>query len=413
MKIRQIASIFLAFTMLYFSSSTLIFATTIEDFKRALDDCMEKRAKYRKNLPRLRELYQKAIKANKELSLYESRMDKAEKIWQKLSDAHLEALNEYNKLRKSGKDKEAESFFKTVVKPRENKMKKAADNYSKIEKETEKIREVYQDAFHRYLKENREKGGWLEDDPDKNLDYINKVCNDSADFLKVKTLIDKCELEEAAKLLKKLPDYPVKTNLNSLLSEVKKREKRVLFIYNEAKTTYEKGKNQERAGELELARMAYKEAIEKLTKASTTTKCKDRKKFFSDCIQKARNRLLQVDKKIAEGGREEGEHPPPVSKRGDPSERLRASGMGYVEGVLGMEWNTNRIGKDYKNFDLSEPNPELCRDACAKDPRCKACTYVKPGYQKPTSGKGPKARCWLKPDVPPATSGECCHSWVK
>ena len=45
---------------------------------------------------------------------------------------------------------------------------------------------------------------------------------------------------------------------------------------------------------------------------------------------------------------------------------------------LSTEKNTNRAGKDYKNFDLKSPNPEFCKAACEKDPKCKAYTYVKP-----------------------------------
>jgi hypothetical protein len=72
-----------------------------------------------------------------------------------------------------------------------------------------------------------------------------------------------------------------------------------------------------------------------------------------------------------------------------------------------MEVNVNRVGMDYDDFDLPSPNPALCRDACVNDPNCRACTYVRPGYQ------GSIARCWLKDDVPTAEPGECCISWVK
>src|SRR5262252_5980233 len=72
-----------------------------------------------------------------------------------------------------------------------------------------------------------------------------------------------------------------------------------------------------------------------------------------------------------------------------------------------MELNTDRTGMDYKDFDLSEARPELCREACACDPNCRAYTYVKPGIQ------GPKARCWLKFDVPNPVQNQCCVSGVK
>jgi hypothetical protein len=61
---------------------------------------------------------------------------------------------------------------------------------------------------------------------------------------------------------------------------------------------------------------------------------------------------------------------------------------------MSFERDTNRPGHDYKNFDLPEPRPEICRDACREDGRCKAFTYVSPGIQ------GSNARCWLKDGTP-------------
>jgi len=46
---------------------------------------------------------------------------------------------------------------------------------------------------------------------------------------------------------------------------------------------------------------------------------------------------------------------------------------------------------DYKALDLPEPRPELCEAECAKDPRCRAYTYVRPGTYD-----YPMPRCWLK-----------------
>jgi hypothetical protein len=57
---------------------------------------------------------------------------------------------------------------------------------------------------------------------------------------------------------------------------------------------------------------------------------------------------------------------------------------------LALQHDTNLPGHDYKNFDLPEPRPEICRDACREDGRCRAFTYVGPGIQ------GPSALCWLK-----------------
>ena len=80
---------------------------------------------------------------------------------------------------------------------------------------------------------------------------------------------------------------------------------------------------------------------------------------------------------------------------------------GYGGGGMSAENNIDRHGQDYKNFDLPRPGSELCSNACANDPSCKAYTYVKPGVQ------GPNARCWLKSGVPPGTPSSCCVSGVK
>jgi hypothetical protein len=72
-----------------------------------------------------------------------------------------------------------------------------------------------------------------------------------------------------------------------------------------------------------------------------------------------------------------------------------------------FEMNVDRPGYDYQNFDLPQPRPELCREACLREGQCRAFTYVNPGVQ------GPSARCWLKMSVPPATPSDCCISGVK
>jgi len=74
----------------------------------------------------------------------------------------------------------------------------------------------------------------------------------------------------------------------------------------------------------------------------------------------------------------------------------------------GMEFDTDRPGMDYANFDLPYADPKLCMEACNKDPRCKAWTYV-----KPNTIQGPRPRCWLKHSVPPPKRHYCCISGVK
>jgi hypothetical protein len=83
-----------------------------------------------------------------------------------------------------------------------------------------------------------------------------------------------------------------------------------------------------------------------------------------------------------------------------------AGGQALISGDL--EVDVNRLGNDYKVFDLAKDDPELCRDACDAEPRCKAFTYVKPGLQ------GPLAKCWLKDPAPAPRSDEaCCVSGLK
>lgn len=75
--------------------------------------------------------------------------------------------------------------------------------------------------------------------------------------------------------------------------------------------------------------------------------------------------------------------------------------------TLNVETNIDRAGIDYTSFNLSNPLPDLCLAACAKDSKCKAYTYVKPGIQ------GPQARCYLKSGRPSPSSNTCCTSGIK
>jgi hypothetical protein len=81
--------------------------------------------------------------------------------------------------------------------------------------------------------------------------------------------------------------------------------------------------------------------------------------------------------------------------------------MSPAIGMAGLEYDSDRPGRNFANFDLPAPDYRLCQKACQKDQRCKAATYVKPGVQ------GPKARCWLKNAVPPAKRNKCCVTWVR
>jgi 1-phosphatidylinositol phosphodiesterase len=72
-----------------------------------------------------------------------------------------------------------------------------------------------------------------------------------------------------------------------------------------------------------------------------------------------------------------------------------------------FEQGVNRRGMDYRNFELRQPDPQVCRNECLREPRCAAFTYVHPGVQ------GPTAHCWLKDGVPNPTAESCCVSGVK
>ena len=69
-----------------------------------------------------------------------------------------------------------------------------------------------------------------------------------------------------------------------------------------------------------------------------------------------------------------------------------------------MEYNVDRPGLDYRSFELSEADPQICQSSCSADPQCKAWTYVKSGIQ------GNLARCWLKDRVPQPRTSDCCIS---
>ena len=142
--------------------------------------------------------------------------------------------------------------------------------------------------------------------------------------------------------------------------------------------------------------------------------------------------LQRVTKKIetARRLREEGKRLLKEKKYGEALEKLKASLVffpderlkAYIKKYFGedvdldrlysgpymsFELDTDRTGSDYKSFDLEEADPALCMNACRKEEKCKAYTYVKPGIQ------GASARCWLKYSVPSPNKNSCCISGVK
>ena len=74
----------------------------------------------------------------------------------------------------------------------------------------------------------------------------------------------------------------------------------------------------------------------------------------------------------------------------------------------GVEVGIDRLGGDYKSFNLPYPDYRLCQKACEKDKKCKAWTYV-----KPYTIQGSIPRCWLKSIVPKPVKNSACISGVK
>lgn len=72
-----------------------------------------------------------------------------------------------------------------------------------------------------------------------------------------------------------------------------------------------------------------------------------------------------------------------------------------------VEVNTDLLGTNYLDFNVSTPDPGLCRSACAGDDLCSGWTYVKPGFQ------GPSPWCWLKTGrIDFRIEDRCCTSGV-
>ena len=83
-------------------------------------------------------------------------------------------------------------------------------------------------------------------------------------------------------------------------------------------------------------------------------------------------------------------------------------GAGVVEPRKGpIEFSIDRFGGDYRNLDVpAESDGAACKVACEADNKCRAWTYVRPGYF------GPAARCYLKDNITRPRSKPCCISGV-
>ncbi|MBV8513126.1 MAG: PAN domain-containing protein [Xanthobacteraceae bacterium] len=83
-------------------------------------------------------------------------------------------------------------------------------------------------------------------------------------------------------------------------------------------------------------------------------------------------------------------------------------GAGVIEPRGGpLEYSIDRFGGDYRNFDMQpDPTASACKAACEADSKCRAWTYLRPGYA------GPAARCFLKNQVKAPRRRPCCISGV-
>ncbi len=83
-------------------------------------------------------------------------------------------------------------------------------------------------------------------------------------------------------------------------------------------------------------------------------------------------------------------------------------GAGVIEPRQGgLEYSIDRLGGDYRVFDTAaDPTGTACKAVCEGDSRCRAWTYVRPGYI------GTSARCYLKSRLTRPRHKPCCISGV-
>ncbi len=83
-------------------------------------------------------------------------------------------------------------------------------------------------------------------------------------------------------------------------------------------------------------------------------------------------------------------------------------GAGVIEPRIGpVEHSIDRLGGDYRNFETPpDSTGAACSAACQADGKCRAWTYVRPGYI------GASARCFLKDRITRPRAKPCCVSGV-
>ncbi len=93
----------------------------------------------------------------------------------------------------------------------------------------------------------------------------------------------------------------------------------------------------------------------------------------------------------------------------EPSSVSGVRGAGVIEPKKGgpAEFAIDRTGGDYRSMELTpDPTGLSCKAACEGESRCRAWTYLRPGYG------GAVARCFLKDKVKPPRHKPCCISGV-
>lgn len=85
-------------------------------------------------------------------------------------------------------------------------------------------------------------------------------------------------------------------------------------------------------------------------------------------------------------------------------------GAGVIEPKKGsVEYSIDRNGGDYRSIELpSDPTGLACKKACEAELRCRAWTYLRPGYGSTST----TAHCYLKDKVKPPRRRPCCISGV-
>jgi hypothetical protein len=83
-------------------------------------------------------------------------------------------------------------------------------------------------------------------------------------------------------------------------------------------------------------------------------------------------------------------------------------GAGVIEPRTGeMEFSIDRTGGDLRNIEITaDATGRTCQAACEADNKCRAWTYLRPGYG------GSAARCFLKSEIKPPRRKPCCISGV-